>query len=154
MRGDVHIPKAPGPRVPQTILITIFWDPVVCIIIWEGWICVCLSLNMQSNLHIPKNPGAPGPSTNINYYTFGFVGLYYHFGEFDLFVYQWTCTGNCISQSPRDPRVPKTILIIILWDLVAKIIIWENWICLFICEDARGIAYPKNPGTTGPPKPY
>ena len=34
---------------------------------------------------------------------------------------------------------------------MAKIIIWENWNCLFTIENAKGIAYPKGTGTPGPP---
>ena len=49
------------------------------------------------------------------------------------------------------PFAPETILIIIFLDLIVWSIIWENWICLFIIENAKQIAYPKEPGILGPP---
>ena len=36
IRWDLHIPKVPGPRVPQTILIITICDLVVWVIIWEN----------------------------------------------------------------------------------------------------------------------
>ena len=35
---------------------------------------------------------------------------------------------------------------------MAKIIIWKNWICLFIIENIKEINYCKGPGTPGPPQ--
>ena len=45
------------------------------------------------------------------------------------------------------PQIHQTILITILWGLVAKIIIWENWFCLFAIWNIREIVYPKGPET-------
>ena len=53
---------------------------------------------------------------------------------------------------PKGPgtRVPQTILIIMVWDLVVWIVIWKHWICLFTVENTKKIAYPKSPGTSNP----
>ena len=163
-------PKAPRPRVAQIILIIMFWDLAAWIIIWEMWICMFI-INNTKEIKYANGPGTPGPPNHNNYYTLGPNGLDYQFGKLNLFVYHWTCEGNCISKKSRDPgspkpylfvysgawrlglsfwriwfvcsslkiqreshirkipgpRVPQTILITILCDLVAWIITWENW---------------------------
>ena len=54
---------------------------------------------------------------------------------------------------PRVPGllVPHAILIVLGCDVVVLIIFRENWICLFILENAKVIAYPEGPKTPGPP---
>ena len=46
----------------------------------------------------------------------------------------------------RNPVPPQTILIAIFCGLVAKIIIWENWFCVFIMEVQWKMYIPKAPG--------
>ena len=100
---------------------------------------------------LSQGPWTPGPPNRINYYILGLGGLDHHLGELDLFVYHWTISGNLISQQVPGPRVPQTILVIILCDLVAWIVILKNWICLVIIWHALEIAYPKGPKTPSPP---
>ena len=103
---------------------------------------------MQKQLNISRKAGTPGHPNHINCFMLGVGGLDYHLGELNFIVHHSKYKGNCISQKPL---VPQTILIIIFWDLVANIIIWENWICLLSIDNAREFAYPKNLGTAGPP---
>ena len=192
----LHIPRALGFWVTQTILVTILLDLVGWIVIWENWICLfrienrrdiaypkgpgtpgpqnhlklyiigpggldyhlgelqlfVYQWNYKRKLHIPKAPGPLVPPNRINYYILGLGGLAYHLGELHVCVYQLKCNENCISQGPRD-QIQQTILITMFWDLVAWIIIWENWSCLFIIAHITGTEYPKGPGTTNPLKP-
>ena len=122
----------------------------------ENLICLFIIENTKE-IAYPKSHGTPNPPNHINYYAFWIGCQECHFGELDLFVYHLKYKRNCISKKPRDtaappppPPPPQTALITIRLGLVAKIIIWENWICVFTIENARGIAYPKGPGTTGP----
>ena len=67
MHGNLHIPKVPGPKIPQTILIIIIWVWVVWIIIWDNWICLCTIGNTRE-IAYPKEPrdaGPPKPLINI-----------------------------------------------------------------------------------------
>ena len=46
--------------------------------------------------------------------------------------------------------VHQAILVIILLDTVVWIIIWDNWICLLMIENARALHIPKVPGLRAP----
>ena len=73
-----------------------------------------------------KVPKTPGPPNQLNYYILGLGGLGDHLGESDLFVYRGEYAEHWRSQKSQDPGPPQTILIVIFWDLVVWIIIWEN----------------------------
>ena len=122
---NLNIPATPGPRVPNTILISIFWDLV-------AWICY-LSLTMQGNLYIPKMPGPPGPPNNVKYYTLGLCGLDYHLVEMDLFTIKNAMT-NVYPKATGTSGPPSHI----------------NYDILGLGGLDKGFAYPKGPGTPGP----
>ena len=90
--GSVHLSmkikgsdiiRAPGPRVPQTILAIIFKNFVVWIIIWNGWIWLFTVGNARGIVY-PKGPGTPGPSNHISYYILWIWWLGLSFGKLEF----------------------------------------------------------------------
>ena len=102
-------------------------------------------------MHIPRVPGPRVPPNHINYYTPGRGGLDLSFGTIEFICSSLKMQRKLYIPRVPGPRVPQTLLITILLGLVAKIIIWENWICLRIIENTREIVYPKGPGPIGRP---
>ena len=149
MQGNSHIPRAPGPRASQTILIIVFCEFVVWVIIWEDWICLRIIENTRNNAH-PKGPGTLGPPNHISYYIQGIGGLDYHLGELNLSVYHSTKQWKLHIPKIPGPLAPQTILIIIFWCSVVWIIMWANLICLFIIVHIRTLYVPRVPGPRVP----